>query len=81
MMKTHAFTIIIDTNLDDDLVDKLYALMDDATVCSIAGVARIGIDREATGLEDAISSALGQISDLGLHALRVELEPESLLVA
>ena len=77
-MKEHDFTVILTTDPDDDAADRLYGLLDDGTLSTIAGVPQVHFHREATSLEEAIRTAIASLRTAGLDAVRVEIEPATL---
>ena len=76
-MKEHEFTVILASEPSEDEADRLYGIFDDATISKIAGVPQIRFHREAPTLEEAIRSAVTDISSGGSEAVRVEIEPEA----
>jgi len=57
-MKTHEFTVILTRDLDDAEVDRLYGVIDDGSVATVAGIPQVTFHREAKSLEAAIRAAL-----------------------
>ena len=78
-MKEQTFTLILTTDPNDDEADRLYGIIADGTLSTIAGVPQINFHRQATHLESAIRSAMQDVRSSGLDILRVEIEPESML--
>jgi hypothetical protein len=79
-MKTYEFDVILKdvTEVTDDQADTLFAAgCDDGTPAACAGVAWIHFDREATSLEEGISSAIAQIQAAGLRVSKVELDGDA----
>jgi hypothetical protein len=74
-MKEHEFTLVLSDVPDDDASDRLYAVIDDATIASVGDVATIVFHRERPLLEEAIRSAIEDVQSCGFHVRRVELEP------
>ena len=54
-----------------------YGIFNDGTISTIAGVPQIHFHREASSLEEAIRSAMLDVSSTGLGVTRVEIEPET----
>lgn len=78
---THEFTLILASpHLTDEQCNALYeAGCDDGTISTSQGVSRIDFAREASGLEEAIRSAMACVSAAGLQVLRAEMTSESLV--
>jgi hypothetical protein len=65
-------------SMSEDIADALYdAGCDDGTAFSSAGVAAVGFSREAQSLEEAIRSAITDVSRAGFRVSRVEPADES----
>lgn len=77
-MKTHEFTLILKSDPDDDLADKLYGICQDGLLATIAGTPHIDFSREASDLETAIRSAISDVQSAGIKVERVEFQPEIL---
>jgi len=76
-MRTYDFTLVLANvpELSDEQADALFeAGCDDATPVSRDGRALLRFAREATSLEQAIRSAIADVSRSGLRAARVEME-------
>ncbi len=80
-MKIQEFTIILNTEITDDLAERIYSTLDDGTLASICGVAQITFHREGDSLEIAISSAINGLNNLGISIARIEMQPEAVLIA
>jgi hypothetical protein len=78
-MKEHEFILILTTDPSEEEADRLYGVIDDGTLSTIAGVPQIRFHRQARSLEEAIRSALGDVGVAGFSALRVEIEPSTVL--
>ena len=79
-MKTYGFDIALKevTEITDDLADALFqAGCSDGTPASVGGVAWVHFDREASSLEDAIHSAVSQITAAGGIVSKIELDAGS----
>ena len=64
----------------DEQADALYGGgCSDGTLSSSAGRARIGFDREAATLQDAIRSAVSDVRRAGLEVDHVEIEEQELV--
>lgn len=60
------------------LVERIYGLAGDATCHSQNGVVWVAFDREASSLEQAFRSAIGDIVQAGSRVASVELDQEEL---
>lgn len=78
-MKEHEFTLILKSDPDEDHADKMYATFNDGTITTRAGVPQIHFHREASSLEAAIRSAIGDVRSVGFDVEHVELEVDSVL--
>lgn len=79
-MKVYEFDVVLQgvAEVTDDAADALFAAgCDDGTPVSSDGTAWIHFDREASSLEEAIRSALGQVRSAGFGVARVELDAQS----
>jgi hypothetical protein len=76
-MKEHEFTLILSDDLNEQEADRLYAIMNDGTISTIAGVPQIHFHRESASLEEAIRSAIGDVRSAGFDVTRVEMQPEA----
>lgn len=74
-MKQHEFTLVLTDDPDEEGADRLYGVLGDGTVSTIAGVAQIHFQREARSLEVAIRSAIADVGSAGFRVARVEMEP------
>jgi hypothetical protein len=77
-MKEHEFTLVLTTDPDEAAADKLYSVIDDGTISTIAGTPQIHFHREAASLEDAIRSAVANVRSAGFDVERVEMQPDML---
>ncbi len=77
-MKVQKFTLIIAPDPTEEEADKLYGIIDDGTLATIANIPQIHFHREATTLDSAIRSAIADVKSLGLDVMRVEIEPEAI---
>ena len=76
-MKMYEFDVVLKDvpELTDDLADRLFAAgCDDGTPAGCEGLAWVHFDRQAASLEQAISSAVGQVQAAGFLVSKVELE-------
>jgi len=80
-MKVHEFTLVLSAEPDEEQADRLYGIVDDGTIATIAGVPQIHVHREAASLVDAIRSAIVDVSTAGLEVVRVEIAPDAVLQA
>jgi hypothetical protein len=81
-MNKYDFTLILTESLEltDDLADALFAAgCDDGTPGTCNGVFSIDFHREATSLEEAIRSAIGDVRTAGYEVARVEIEAEAVV--
>ncbi len=78
---SHEFTLVLTPGeVTDEQVNSLYdAGLDDGTVSTSRGVARIDVTRDADSLESAIRSAIGQVNAAGLTVGTVEIEPNQIV--
>ena len=74
-MKVHEFTLILTADPNEEESERLYSILDDGTLATIAGVPQIHFHREALLLEEAIDSALMAVKEAGFDVVRVEIEP------
>ena len=77
-MKEREFTLILTADPSEDEADRMYGVVDDGTLSTIAGVPQIRFHREAVSLEEAIRSALADVKSAGFDVARVEIEPEAM---
>ena len=77
-MKEHKFTLILDTEPNEEESEKLYSAFNDGTLSTLIGVPQIRFHRESATLENAIWSAMADVQSAGFHVTRVEMEPEML---
>ena len=80
-MKIHEFSLVLTADPSEDEADRLYGVIGDGTISTIAGIPRIHFHREARSLEEAIRSAIGDVRSLGLDVARVEMEPNAVVQA
>ena len=80
-MKVHEFTVILTTDPNEEESDRLYSVFNDGTLVTMAGVPQVYFHREAPSLEDAIGSALADVSKAGFDVVRVEIEPANVFTA
>ena len=74
-MKVHEFTLILTVDPNEEESARLYSIVDDGTLATIAGVPQVHFHREAPSLEEAIGSALVNVEKAGFDVVRVEIEP------
>lgn len=82
MMK-YDFTLVLKDapELTDELADTLFAAgCDDGTPGMCAGTTLIDFHREAASLEEAIRSAIANVSAAGCVVTRVEIDAQALAV-
>lgn len=78
-MKEHEFTLILTEEPDEDESDRLYSVFRDGTISTIAGVPQIHFHREALSLEEAIRSAIRDVSSADFRVARVEMAPDAVV--
>ncbi len=71
-MKVQKFTLIISPDPTEEEADKLYSIIDDGTLATIANIPQIHFHREAITMDSAIQSAKSDVKSLGLDVLHVE---------
>lgn len=76
-MKVHEFTLVLSTDPNEEEADRLYSIFNDGTISTIAGIPQIHFHREASSLEEAIRSAMSDVSSAGFDVTRVEIKPET----
>ena len=77
-MKDHQFTLILTADPNEEESDRIYSIVNDGTISTIAGVPQIHIHREAPSLEEAIRSAIADVRSAGFDVQRVEIQPEAM---
>ena len=77
-MKEYEFTLVLSADPNEDEADRLYSVITDGTISTIAGVPQIHFHREAPLLEEAIRSAIADVRSEGFDVTRVEMQPEAL---
>ena len=80
-MKEHEFTLVLTADPSDAEADKLYDIVYDGTISTIAGVPQVHFHRQGGSLEEAIRSAIGDVRATGVDVTRVEMEPKAVLQA
>lgn len=80
-MKVHEFTIILETEITDDVAKQIYSTLNDGTLTSICGVSQITFHREGDSLEMSILSAINTLKNCGISISRIEMEPDAVLTA
>jgi hypothetical protein len=76
-MKVHEFTLMLTADPNEEEADNMYAMFDDGTISTIAGVPRIHFHRQDRSLEHAILSAIGDVRSAGFGVARIEMEPSA----
>lgn len=74
-MPTYEFEVILAHagEVDTAMADRLYESgCDDGTLSSSDGIVSVGFAREADSLEEAVRSAIGDLSSAGVVVVRVE---------
>lgn len=80
-MKTFEFTVVFDhcMELNEELCERLFAARcDDGTPGTCCWVTVIDFHREAASLEEAIRTAVANVSSAGCVVARVEIDAECL---
>jgi hypothetical protein len=77
-MREHEFTLVLHSDPSEEEADKLYGVIDDGTISTIAGVPQIQFHRQAVTLEEAIRSAVNDVRSAGFDVERVEMLPDAL---
>ena len=82
-MKHHEFTIILASPEESENdANRLYeAGCADGSISTSDGVTRIDFHRQASSLEEAIRSAIGNVQAAGFHVAHVLIEPASIVTA
>ena len=76
--KVHSFAVTLagPSELTPAMADAIFAAgCDDATPSSRGGVVRVGFDREAADLAEAVASAIRDVERAGYAVARVDVEP------
>jgi len=75
-MKSYAFDILLEglDQADEALAERLYAALE-VVLSSSGGQVRVSFSRNADSLEEAVPSAIRDLSKLGLTVRTVEVEP------
>lgn len=76
-MTEHEFTLILSVEPDEEQADRLYSIIDDGTLCSVAGVPQIHFHRQAGSLVEAIRSAIADVRRAAFDVIRVEIAPDA----
>tara|TARA_R110002096_G_scaffold147220_1_gene306901 strand:+ start:457 stop:699 length:243 start_codon:yes stop_codon:yes gene_type:complete len=77
-VKIHEFSLVLSKEPDEAEADKIAGVVDDASIVTIAGVPQMWFHREATSLDVAIQSAVGDLKSLGIEIERLVIEGELL---
>ncbi|MDE0401751.1 MAG: hypothetical protein OYL97_10785 [Candidatus Poribacteria bacterium] len=80
-MSIYEFTLILTADPNEEEADRLYSIFDDGTIITVEGVPQIHFHREDFSLESAIVSALLDIRKAGFEAVRIHINPTSILGA
>jgi hypothetical protein len=83
-MNKYDFTLVLkgSPELTEDLADRLFAAgCDDGSPGMCAGVTMIDFHRDADSLENALRSAITQVSAAGCTVERVEIEADNINIA
>jgi hypothetical protein len=73
------FKLVLDqVEISEAEADALYGCCKDGTLITASGVTYMDFDRQANSLDDAVRSALADISAAGFRVTRVEIEADSL---
>jgi hypothetical protein len=81
-MKYEFSLVLTAQDVTDEQADGLYeAGCDDASILTRAGVTRVQFDREASNLDEALSTAIQSVERAGLAVARVEIERHEVQIA
>ena len=75
---TQKFIAVLTFDPDDDQADQLYGIVDDGTLSSSNGVARIDFHRDAPTMDEAIRTAALDIHKAGLAFSHVEIQADAI---
>lgn len=80
-MAEYEFTVILGNPEQSEAdANRLYeAGCADGSISTSGGVTRIDFHRQASGLEEAIRSAIASVQAAGFHVDHVLIEPESIV--
>lgn len=74
-MKYEFSLILTGPDVTDEDADKLFeAGCDDVSILTRNGITRLQFDRQATSLDEALTSAIQNVERAGLAVARVEIE-------
>lgn len=71
---TFEFTIELEEEFNDELINKLSVSCNDGLVCRIAEITKIDFAREAENLDEAIESAVVDLSILDISIKEIHRE-------
>jgi hypothetical protein len=81
-MKYEFSLILTAPEVTDEDADKLYEVgCDDASILTRDGVTRLQFDRQASHLDEALSTAIQGVERAGLAVARVEIERHEVQIA
>ncbi len=82
-MAKYEFTVILASPEEsEDDANRLYeAGCADGSISTSGGVTRMDFHRQASSLEEAIRSAIGDVQAAGFHVAHVLIEPGSIVAA
>jgi len=75
--KEHEFTLVLTADPNEEEAEKIYGIIDDGTISTLAGVPQIHFHRQAPWLEEAIRSAIADVRSAGFDVERVEIQPQA----
>ena len=78
-MKEQEFTLILSEDPNEEEADRLYGIFDDGTLSTIAGVPQVCFHWQAPSLEEAIRTALKDLTAVGFEIAHVEIEPQTMM--
>ena len=81
-MVIHEFRLILTAEeLTDDQCSSLYTSgCDDGTISTSQHKSQIDFSRVASSLDEALRSAIADVSNAGIHVATVEIEADTLVV-
>lgn len=78
-MKTHEFALTLRSDPTEEQVNGIYSVIDDATLITTSGQSEFRFHREAVSLEDAMRSAIEDVTKAGLDVDHVQMETQAIL--
>lgn len=78
-MKTHEFALTLKSEPTEEQADRIYGVIDDATLVTNSGQAEVQFHREADSLEEVMRSAIEDVISAGLDVEHVQMETQAIL--